>query len=113
ALWLTGGADAALSLARTTPGVAAAQAARDASLPAPEIAAAARRGVEGATAELAMLARLRARLLVVERGVGDATPSLPGPDPGTTPWSEWDDAAVARFGTPSARGAALLARGDA
>ena len=55
ALWLTGAAEAAVSLAREESGsdpagIAAARAARDGSLPAPEIVRAAAAGVSGATA---------------------------------------------------------------
>jgi DNA-binding CsgD family transcriptional regulator len=65
----------------------------------------------GAEAELSMLGRLRGRLKAVERGTADSAPPLPGPDPGSEPWQTWlnDDVAVKRFGTASARAAALLA----
>jgi DNA-binding CsgD family transcriptional regulator len=72
--------------------------------------------VRGAVRELAVLQRLRARLRAVEEGVVAGGPMIPGPDPGAAPWRAWlDDAeAVERFGTPSARAAALLTRdGDA
>ena len=67
----------------------------------------------GAGAELAMIGRLRARLTAIERGLDDSAAPLPGPDPGPEPWRAWlDDAdAVERFGTASARAAALLEHG--
>ena len=67
----------------------------------------------GADAELAMLARLRTRLRAAEGTVLDGTRPLPGPDPGPAPWKAWlaDAEKVQRFGTRSARAAALLAAG--
>ena len=67
-------------------------------------------GARGAGAELAMLGRLQARLTAIERGLDDPSGPLPGPDPGPEPWRAWlrDAEAVKRFGTASARAAALL-----
>src|SRR2546423_51862 len=152
ALWLTGAAEAAASVAREVagsdpPGVAAARAARDGVAAAEQVVSWARRGAHGVTAfercfaiaaliacdelvaaraaidrctrvatacgasaELGMLARLRARLRAVQGAVLDGTGLLPGPDPGPSPWRGWlcNAAAVERFGTPSALAAALL-----
>ena len=152
ALWLTGRAEAAASVAREVaggdpPGVAAARAARDGVAAAEQVVSWARRGAHavtaferclaiaaliacdelvaaraeidrctrvatacGASAELGMLARLRARLRAVQGAVLDGTGLLPGPDPGPSPWRGWLDnaAAVERFGTPSTLAAALL-----
>jgi DNA-binding CsgD family transcriptional regulator len=155
ALWLTGGAKAALSLARKATGgdpagLAAALAARAGLLPAQETVRLAAAGAGGATAfercmaisaliacdeleaarqaldacvetasvrggaaELTMLERLRARLEGIEGSERKHAPPLPGPDPGTSPWEAWltDGGAIERFGTPSARAAALMAAG--
>ena len=61
-----------------------------------------------------MLVRLRTRLDAIERSALDDARPLPGPDPRPAPWQAWitNLSAVERFGTQSARAAALLAPGN-
>ena len=61
-----------------------------------------------------MLVRLRTRLDAIERSALDDARPLPGPDPRPAPWQAWitNLSAVDRFGTQSARAAALLAPGN-
>jgi DNA-binding CsgD family transcriptional regulator len=65
----------------------------------------------GARGELRSIQHLVARLDALAGTTADLTPPLPGPDPGPAPWQAWLDQPerVERFGTPTARAAALRA----
>jgi DNA-binding CsgD family transcriptional regulator len=161
ALWLSGDPEAALALQRENdeghpPGVRAATAAREGTLPVPDVVSLARKGLagstaferscalatliacdeldeaartlpehvevaarKGASAELAVLELLVARLSALADGFPEPTGRFPGPDPGPSPWAAWlthprEDTltppdAVRRFGSVTAHAASWMA----
>ena len=150
ALWLSGDPDAALALQRESdeghpPGVRAATATREGSLPVPDVVSLARKGLtgptaferscavaaliacdeldeaertlpehvevatrKGASAELAVLELLLARLSALAEGLPEPGDRFPGPDPGPSPWAAWPES-VRGFGSVTAYAAGWMA----